>query len=249
MNIVINCLLLIVAYLIGSFSSAVFISKRFFHIDIREYGSKNAGATNILRVLGWKAALPVFIFDFLKGVAAVCLVYFTNMEKEISDVAMSNLFVSFEIALGIAVVLGHIFPIYEKFKGGKGVATMAGAVLAIFPMAMLIVIAIFVICLISTKYVSLSSIVGSISLPIIVIVVFDIILDTYEPLTLEIFSVLVAIMMIITHRNNIKRLRNGTESKINFDKKNPPKPKREYFIKKLKSKQQAERKADKSFGD
>jgi len=223
MGIVFNCLLVVVAYLLGSISSATLISKKYFKIDIREHGSKNAGATNVLRVLGWKASLPVFAIDFAKGVVAVCLVFVSTLITDFVPPDRTNAFVSFQITLGVAAVLGHIFPIFSKFKGGKGVATTAGVMLAIFPVAMLMVIGIFVICLIITRYVSLSSMIGAAFLPIIVIVLFDVIIDTYEPLTLEIFSVIAAIMIFITHRNNIKRLRNGTESKINFNKKTPPK--------------------------
>jgi glycerol-3-phosphate acyltransferase PlsY len=221
MAIVFNSLLIVIAYLLGSISSATLISKKYFDIDIRDYGSKNAGATNVLRVLGWKASLPVFLIDFAKGVAAVCLVFVSTLVTDFVPPDRTNPFVGFQIALGAAAVLGHIFPVFSHFKGGKGVATMAGVVLAIFPVAMLMVLGIFVISLLLTHYVSLSSMIAATFLPIIVIVLFDVIIDTYEPLTLEIFSVVAAILIFVTHRNNIKRLLNGTESKINFKKKAP----------------------------
>ena len=214
--------LVIAAYLLGSISNAVWVGNCFFKIDVRKYGSNNAGATNTMRVLGWKAGLPVFILDIAKGVLAVCLILLTPLDKVSvpPDPVMSNSFVAFQIALGIAVVLGHIFPIFASFKGGKGVATMSGVILAIFPLAMLIIFIAFLITLICTRYVSLSSIVGACCLPIVVIVFFDWILGLPEPLTLEIFSVLVAVMIVVTHRKNIKRLRNGEEHKIVL-KKNP----------------------------
>lgn len=207
----------VAAYLIGSISTAVYVSKRFFKMDIRDYGSKNAGATNILRVLGPKAALPVFIFDLLKGVAAVILVRLTDLTHE------TNPYVSYQILLGICVVAGHIFPIFANFKGGKGVATTAGVILAMHPYAMLMVFGTFGLCLLISRYVSLSSMIAAVSFPIIVIVVFGEFFNEYETLTMKIFSVIVAIMIIFTHRNNIKRLLNRTESKINFGKKQPPK--------------------------
>ncbi|MDR1984727.1 MAG: glycerol-3-phosphate 1-O-acyltransferase PlsY [Prevotellaceae bacterium] len=216
MDIVIKCFLPVIAYLIGSISTAIFISKRFFKIDIRDYGSKNAGATNILRVLGPKAAIPVFIFDLLKGVAAVVLVRLTNLEHE------TNPYVSFQILLGICVVAGHIFPIFANFKGGKGVATTAGVILAMHPYAMLMIFGIFGFSLLLSRYVSFSSMTAAICFPIIVIIVFGEFFNKYETLTMKIFSVIVAIMIIFTHRNNIKRLLNGTESKINFKKKQLP---------------------------
>jgi glycerol-3-phosphate acyltransferase PlsY len=214
--------LILAAYLLGSISNALWIGNLFFKVDVREHGSKNAGATNTLRVLGWKAGAPVFILDFAKGVGAVCLILLTSLEKnpEPPDRFMSNTFVSYQIALGIAAVLGHIFPVFASFKGGKGVATIAGVILAIFPAAMLMVLGIFIICLLITRYVSLSSMIAAVFLPLIVIVFFDFCMGIYEPLTLEIFSVLATVMVLITHRNNIKRLRNGTEQKIAF-RKNP----------------------------
>ncbi|MDR0667993.1 MAG: glycerol-3-phosphate 1-O-acyltransferase PlsY [Prevotellaceae bacterium] len=220
MSVILFIALIIVAYLIGSISNALWIGKVCFNTDVREHGSNNAGATNVMRILGWKAAAPVFVLDFVKGVLAVCLIYFTSLEKDPTDHFEANTFVSFQIALGVAVVLGHIFPLYASFRGGKGVATTAGVVLATFPAAMLIVLSIFLICLLITRYVSLSSIIAAIFLPIIVIVLFDLVIGTYEPLMLEIFSVLVTITILITHRKNIRRLRDGTENKIVI-RKNP----------------------------
>ncbi|MDR2361814.1 MAG: glycerol-3-phosphate 1-O-acyltransferase PlsY [Prevotellaceae bacterium] len=220
MSVILFIALIIAAYLIGSVSNAIWIGNTCFRTDVRKHGSHNAGATNVMRVLGWKAAAPVFLLDLVKGVAAVCLIVFTSLKKNPADYFEANTFVSFQIALGIAVVLGHIFPLFASFKGGKGVATTAGVVLAIFPAAMLIVLGIFLICLFITRYVSLSSIIAAMFLPVIVIVLFDVIIGTYEPVTLEIFSVLVTVTILITHRKNIRRLRNGTENKIVI-RKNP----------------------------
>ncbi|MDR2126913.1 MAG: glycerol-3-phosphate 1-O-acyltransferase PlsY [Prevotellaceae bacterium] len=216
MSLIIKCFLPVLAYLTGSISTAIFVGKRFFKIDIRDYGSKNAGATNILRVLGPQAALPVFIFDLLKGVIAVLLVRLTDLQHE------TNTYVSFQILLGICVVVGHIFPLFANFKGGKGVATTAGVILAMHPYAMLMVFGIFGLCLLISRYVSLSSITAAICFPLIVIIVFGEIFNKYETLTMKIFSLVASGMIIITHRNNIKRLLTGTESKISFSKKQPP---------------------------
>ena len=218
MNIFIAILLPIVAYILGSISSAVWVSRTFYKTDIRQHGSKNAGATNVLRVLGPKAALPVFLFDMLKGVLAVLLIHFTNLEKG------TEAYTGYEILLGTFAVLGHIFPLFASFKGGKGVATVAGVVLAINPGAMAMALGIFIICFLITHYVSLSSMSAAICFPFIVIVVFGCWLrHEATTLTMKIFSIVAAIMIIITHRKNIKRLRNGTESKISFkSKKNNP---------------------------
>jgi glycerol-3-phosphate acyltransferase PlsY len=221
MNIAIDILLVIAAYLLGSVSNAIWIAKLLYGIDVREYGSKNAGATNVLRTLGWKAALPVFLLDILKGVLAVQLVRFTTY------VPSTNPYVGYQIALGAAVFVGHIFPVFARFKGGKGVATMTGVLLSMHPYALLIAFAVWLLIFLPTRYVSLSSICASIAFPIAVIVVFGMLLDSTETLTMKIFSVAVCLIIIYTHRTNIKRLMKGEESKTVFKKKVelPPKAK------------------------
>lgn len=208
---------LVAAYLLGSISSAVWVARTFHGINIREHGSGNAGATNILRVLGPKAALPVFIFDFLKGLLALQFIHF------IPDFNFANnpeLYTGYEIALGTCVVLGHIFPVFASFKGGKGVATIAGAFVAISPGPMLMSFVVFVITFIYSHYVSLSSIMAAVTFPIFVIFLFGMVLRPESTtVTLKCFSVIASAMIVLTHRKNIKRLREGTESKISFKKK------------------------------
>ncbi len=217
MTAVFNVFLVVVAYLLGSISNAVWIGKRFYGVDVREHGSKNAGATNVLRVLGWKAALPVFILDMAKGILAVQLVRFTQLQPE------TNQYVGFQILLGMAVLFGHIFPIFSKFKGGKGVATIAGVVLSMHPYAMLMVFVIWLAVFLKTRYVSLSSICASIAFPIIVIVIFGMFLTPEETLTMKIFSIVVCGIILYTHRNNMRRLAKGEESKTSFAGKKEPK--------------------------
>lgn len=213
MDVVVQILLVVAAYLLGSISNAIWIGKKYFGIDVREYGSKNAGATNVLRVFGWKAALPVFLLDMAKGVLAVQLVRFTGFTSD------TNPYVAYQIVLGSAVFLGHIFPVFAGFKGGKGVATMTGVVLSMHPYALLIAFAVWLLVFLLTRYVSLSSICASITFPIAVIVVFGMFLDPAETLTMKIFSVAVCVIIIYTHRNNIRRLMKGEESKTVFKKK------------------------------
>lgn len=198
-----NLFLLVVAYLLGSIPNAVWIGRRFYGIDVREHGSHNAGATNTLRVLGRRAALPVFLLDVLKGFAAVMLSHLSGYENG-SD-AMFNL----KIALVAAAVIGHILPVFARFKGGKGVATLAGAVLAVYPPAVLLCLLVFGIVLAVTHYVSLSSMSAGVAFPIFVIGLFG-----ERSTTLMIFSCVIAVLLIFTHRKNIKRLLAGTESKI-----------------------------------
>lgn len=221
MDIAINLLLVVAAYLLGSISNAIWIGKQFYGIDVREYGSKNAGATNVLRTLGWKVALPVFLLDMVKGVLAVQLVRFTNLIPE------TNPYVGYQIVLGSAVFIGHIFPVFARFKGGKGVATMTGVLLSMHPYALLIAFVVWLLVFLPTRYVSLSSICASIAFPIAVVVVFGMFIDKDETLTMKIFSIAACIIIIYTHRSNIKRLLKGQESKTVFKKKVelPPKAK------------------------
>ena len=126
MHIVVNILITILAYLLGSIPTSIWISRSFFNIDIRDYGSGNAGATNTFRVLGIKAGIVVFVVDILKGFLAVNLIYLTDFY--IPD---SGDYINIQLLLGIAAMLGHIFPIYAGFRGGKGVATLFGVICAI----------------------------------------------------------------------------------------------------------------------
>ncbi len=197
-------LIIILAYLIGSIPTSVWVSKRFFDIDIREYGSGNAGATNTFRVLGSKWGTIVMIVDMLKGLAAVKLVYL--LPYIINDeVARTNL----QIILGLAAVLGHIFPIWADFRGGKGVATLFGLVLGISPWTSLCCVGIFLLVLYLTRFVSLSSILASIAFPIFILVIFNVDNHAYR-----IFAIAVALMVILTHQKNIGRILNGSESKV-----------------------------------
>jgi glycerol-3-phosphate acyltransferase PlsY len=206
---------IVAAYLLGSISSAVWIARTRHGINIREHGSGNAGATNILRVLGPRAALPVFAFDFLKGLAAVQFIRFTSLDSLVDP----ELYTGYEIALGICAVIGHIFPVFASFKGGKGVATVAGVLVAISPCPMLLSFAVFLAIFMATRYVSLSSIMAALTFPLFVIFLFGMALTPAKiSITLQCFSLIASTMIILTHRKNIKRLRNGTENKISFKK-------------------------------
>jgi glycerol-3-phosphate acyltransferase PlsY len=208
-----NILLLFGAYLLGSIPTAVWIGKFFYRIDVREYGSGNAGATNVFRVLGKKAGIPVLLIDVLKGFAAVSLAHASNYVKD------SNHFINLELVLGIASLVGHIFPIFAQFRGGKGIATLLGIILAVHPNAAFLSIAIFIIVLLVSSYVSLSSMIAAVAFPIIVIGVFK----TTVP-SLIIFSILIAIMVLITHQKNIERLLRREESKAKLIKKKKVRP-------------------------
>ena len=199
----------LVAYLIGSIPTAVWVGKLFFRLDVRDHGSGNAGATNTIRVLGWKAGLPVFIFDVFKGWLAVMLATFFLASQLNNDQL-----VFMKIGLAAAVVLGHIFPLFAGFRGGKGVATLLGVGIAIYPLAVWVVLAVFILIFLINGYVSLGSITAAIAFPFIEIFLFR-----QENIWLIGLSILVAIFIPITHRKNIKRLLKGEESKFRPTKK------------------------------
>jgi len=195
-------LLIILAYLIGSIPTALIVSKRYFGIDIREYGSGNMGATNTFRILGSRYGTLVMVVDILKGMAAVGLFVFFPYFNELQR---TNLM----MGLGVAAVLGHIFPIFANFKGGKGVATLFGMVLAVQPLIAVSCMVVFLLVLFLTRYVSLSSILAAITLPVSVLWIWN-----EHELTYRIFAVLVAVMVLLTHQKNIGRIIRGDESRV-----------------------------------
>jgi glycerol-3-phosphate acyltransferase PlsY len=196
--------LIIAAYLIGSIPTSVWISKYFFGIDIRDYGSGNAGATNTYRTLGSRWGTIVMIGDVLKGIAAtslyILLPYYMHNEWERTN---------FMIGLGLAAVLGHIFPIWADFRGGKGVATLFGMVIAIQPVVAACCVGVFLLVLYLTRFVSLSSILASIAFAVFILYIFN------EKETLyRFFAIAVALLVVLTHQKNIGRLLRGEESKV-----------------------------------
>lgn len=195
---------LLLSYLLGSIPASVWVGKVFYKIDIREHGSGNAGATNTVRILGYKAGIPVMIFDIAKGWFPVFAVsHLLKWEFPLSSMAY------IQIAFGIAAVIGHVFPIYIGFRGGKGVGTFAGVAVGLFPYAFLSSLAVFIIVVYITRYVSLGSIAAAIAFPIFLILVFE---NYSVPLIgLGVFA---SVFIIFTHRKNIQKLLNGTENKF-----------------------------------
>jgi acyl phosphate:glycerol-3-phosphate acyltransferase len=211
MEIFLLVVAILMAYLIGSIPTSVWIGRIFYGIDVRTKGSGNAGATNTIRVLGYKAGIPVLIFDVLKGWLAVFIArYFWQDTGQFPD------FVDFRILLAIAAVIGHVFPVYAGFKGGKGIATLLGVGIALFPVSAAVAVLVFALTLIISGYVSLSSIIASITFPVVEILI----LGHNQYISLIIMSIAVAIFVPLTHRKNINRLLKGEESKlINRQKK------------------------------
>lgn len=197
-------LLIVLAYLIGSIPSSVWISRHFFDIDIREYGSGNAGATNTFRVLGPKWGTIVMAADMIKGIIAVKLALLLPAYFG-SEIRLQTL----QLGLGLAAVLGHIFPIWAEFRGGKGVATLFGIVLGISPWTALGCVGVFLMVLYLTRFVSLSSILASVAFPVFILVIFNVDNHIYR-----LFAIAVALMVILTHQKNIGRLLKGLEGKV-----------------------------------
>lgn len=200
---------IIVSYLIGSMPTALWVGKAFYGLDIRAHGSGNSGASNTFRVLGKKAGSAVLLIDIIKGLTAASLVRYLPF-VELGSIEFVNL----QLLFGLSSVMGHIFPIYCNFKGGKGIATLVGMVLGIHYISALVCILLFVVVLFSTRYVSLSSILAALAFPLIAILVYK----NEEPMFIA-FGIAAAIMVVLTHQKNIVRLVSGNENKAKLLKK------------------------------
>jgi acyl phosphate:glycerol-3-phosphate acyltransferase len=204
MNIPNTILVFIMAYLLGSIPSAVWIGKAFHNIDVRQHGSGNAGTTNVIRVLGWKTGIPVLLIDIAKGwLASMLPVFFMLAEHG------SAFIINIQILTGVTAIVGHIFPVFAGFRGGKGVATVFGVLLALQPLLTLSCFGVFLIVLILTGIVSVSSMSAGLAFPVLLLVFFG-----TPSLVFKIFSILVAIALLVTHRKNIGRLFRGEEAKL-----------------------------------
>jgi len=200
--------LIVLAYLIGSIPTAVWISKGVFGIDIREHGSGNAGATNTFRILGTKAGSVVMFGDMLKGFIAVKL-------SLISPFAWDSMQITdLQVVLGLVAVVGHIFPIWADFRGGKGIATLFGMILAIQPLVAASLVGVFLLMLFLTRYVSLSSITASLAFPLLILFIFQ-----QPEISYRLFAIATACLVVLTHHKNISRLISGNESKVGFFRK------------------------------
>ena len=211
-----HILFLLISYLTGSFPSAVWVGKIFYNKDVREYGSGNAGATNTFRVLGKSAGVPVLLLDVFKGWVSVNYIIFLSEDfVPITGNVTSTQF-EIQLAFGIAAVVGHLFPIFTGFRGGKGIATLLGILIGLNFTAALFSLLIFVFVFVISKYVSLASILASITFPA---VVFLILKESEVNSSLEMFAIFVPVLTLITHQKNIERLIRGEENKAKFGKK------------------------------
>ena len=199
---------LLISYILGSIPSSI-IAGKMNGIDIREHGSGNAGGTNTFRVLGWKAGSVVTLIDILKGFVATAYISTHVFYGTVADIQVEYIM----IFCGFSAIIGHIWTCFANFKGGKGVATAAGMMIGLYPETMAISLGLFVICLFTSKIVSLSSMTAAISIPIILTFSVELFGKTTSA-TLMNFSVIIAVLIVFTHRSNIKRMIAGTENKI-----------------------------------
>ena len=206
----------IIAYLIGSISFSVIISKKMAGFDVREKGSGNAGSTNVLRTVGKKAAVLTLICDILKGVISILIAIFIgSIVKDVNKELLVQI-------AGIAVVLGHTFPIFFGFKGGKGVATSLGVILMSNWQIGLICLVFALVLMALTRMVSLGSCGAAVLFPVLTLFMnenYTVLTDGKSGKTYFIYSIILAIIVLYNHRSNIKRILNGTENKLSFGKK------------------------------
>jgi len=196
------------AYLIGSIPSAIWVGRKFYGIDVREHGSGNAGATNVFRVLGKGPGTVVLLMDIIKGFLSVILAYQMGYYFAEQGTQSSQMTGFFPVAFGVLSVVGHMLPIFAKFKGGKGVATLFGVIIALDPRVAGLALLVFVVVNIVTGYVSVGSLMAGLSIPVLFLQVFG-----YRDVSLIVFSVSVGILIVYTHRKNIRRLMAGEETK------------------------------------
>lgn len=204
MSLLLTIAAFVLAYILGSIPTSIWAGKIFRGIDIREHGSGNAGAANAIRVLGWKTGVPVLIVDMAKGwFSAMLPIFFSLAEPD------SALITNLQIGTGVTAIIGHVFPVFAGFRGGKGVATVSGVLLAIHPLLTLSCLGIFLIVILITRIVSVASMSAGIAFPILLFTLFD-----TPSLFFKIFSIFVAVALIITHRKNIRRLLKNEEKKF-----------------------------------
>ena len=203
---------MVLAYVCGSIPTSIWWGKAFFGVDVRQHGSRNAGATNTFRVLGPKAGVPVLLVDILKGFVPVrILPNFSEMQPDTAP------WMWLRVALVIAAVLGHLYPVFAGFKGGKGVATSLGGVLAVHPGAAAVCVVVFAIVFWLSRYVSLGSLCAAVAFPLAVVVIYQ------EMSAVKIgFAIVLCVMVFYTHRENIGRLLRGEENRMSLAGRSGP---------------------------
>lgn len=199
----------ILSYLLGSIPTSIIVGRLVKGIDVRDYGSGNAGGTNAFRVLGWKAGICVSLFDVFKGYLATVVISGVRLDT----IAFDNMSL-LQILAGVCAILGHTFTVFAGFRGGKGVGTAAGMLIGLYPVSFILCAAVFALVIFSTGIVSIGSMSAAISLPIILVVINNVSSVNVDS-TLMYFSIIIPLFIIFTHRTNISRLINGEEKRFN----------------------------------
>jgi glycerol-3-phosphate acyltransferase PlsY len=209
-------IIIALSYLVGSFPTALIVSKKKFGFDIREKGSGNVGSTNAFRILGWKWGLVVQVVDVLKGVFAVIVIAgLVGSDIDLNKLTSFQDFTIIQFVAGIAAVCGHIWSVFANFRGGKGINTAAGFLIGIAPIDVTIAIGIFILAVIFSGYISLGSMAGAVAFPSSIFIRYNILKDQIPGYEIMIyFSVALALLLLFTHRKNIKRLLKGTENRF-----------------------------------
>ena len=213
--------IIVLSYLVGSIPASVWISRWFYGVEIREHGSGNAGATNVFRILGWKAGAITTLVDIGKGVLAASLIASIRLDDLPAGIGAWEIETGVRLVAGLVAVVGHMFPVWAGFRGGKGVSTSAGVLFAITPSTMLIVTGVFAMVLLSSRYVSLASILAAVSLPTTLVIRRYALGTESLDASLLILGILLAAGVIMAHRPNIKRLLSGTENRVRSFKPGP----------------------------
>ncbi len=212
---------IILSYLVGSIPTSILISKLVRGIDIRNYGSGNAGGSNVFRVLGWKWGILTILLDALKGAIAVILVARFYLDRfPFNNVTPFDDFTLVQIICGVAAVIGHVWTLFAGFKGGKGIATGLGVLIMIVTVDMALALGVFFLVVGFSRYISLGSLAAAVSVPLIMIIrenIFNVDIRGYH--TILPFAILLAVFVVYTHRANIERLLQGSERKVSFSKK------------------------------
>jgi glycerol-3-phosphate acyltransferase PlsY len=209
-------LIIVLSYLIGSFPTSIIVARKARGIDIRQYGSGNAGGTNVLRVLGWKAGVFVILMDMAKGlIATMLLARLMYGPIPFENRTPFDDFTVVQIIAGCAAILGHVWTLFAGFKGGKGIATAGGMLLGIAPIEVAVAFGVFLIVFVLSQYVSLGSLSAAVAFPLTMFFrenVFMVEIEGYH--TLIFFSIGISLLIVFTHRANIKRLIAGTENRM-----------------------------------
>ena len=198
---------IVLGYLIGSFPTSIVVGKLLKGIDIRDFGSGNAGATNVLRVMGWKTGIFVLLFDAGKGVIATLFI------ARLATDALALNYALVQIIVGSSAVVGHIFTVFAGFRGGKGVGTAAGMIFSLYPLPALCCLLVFLSVVLLSGYVSLGSMLAAACLPL-ALFLYELIFQVQVETALYIFAILIVSLIIFAHRKNIKRLIEGTENRF-----------------------------------